>query len=167
MNDRPGARRGLLEARVAALAVMGLGVVSLIGASQVRTPGGYTAVSASVMPAVVGVGLVGLGILLLLRATARPDLDHAVRVAAEAAATHWTTTIAALAALLAYAFVLAPLGYIIATSLFLPVQARILGSRSPLRDVLVAVGLAVVVYIAFNEFLGVRLPAGVLDPILP
>jgi len=167
VNDRPDVRRGLIEARVAALVVIGLGVVSLIGASQVRTPGGYTAVSANVMPAVVGIGLVALGMLLLLRATVRPDLDHAVRVAAEAAASHWPTTTAALGALVAYALVLGPLGYIVATSLFLPAQARILGSRSPLRDLPVGIVLAVVVYVGFTEFLGVRLPAGILEPVLP
>lgn len=167
MNDRPDVRRGLLEARVAGLAVIGLGVVSLIGASQVRTPGGYTAVSANVMPAAVGVGLVALGSLLLLRATVRPDVDHAVRVAGEALASHWPTTLVALGGLVAYALALGPLGYIVATSLFVPVQARILGSRSPVRDVLVGVALAVAVYFGFTEFLGVRLPAGVLEPVLP
>lgn len=167
MNERPGARRGLIEARVAALAVMGLGVVSLVGASQVRAPATYTPISASVMPAVVGVGLVVLGIILLLRATVRPDLDHAVRIAAEATATHWRTTIAALGGLVAYAVVLGPLGYIVATSAFLPVESRILGSRSPVRDLVVGVALAIVVYLGFSEFLGVRLPAGMLEPVLP
>jgi putative tricarboxylic transport membrane protein len=167
MNDRHGLRRGLIEARVAALAVIGLGVVSLVGASQVRPPAGYAAVSASVMPAVVGVGLVSFGILLLVRATVRPDLDHAARVAAEAAATHWPTTFLALGALVAYALVLGPLGYILATSLFLPAQARVLGSRSPLRDLIVGVAVAVIVYFVFTEFLGVRLSAGLLEPVLP
>lgn len=167
MNDRSDVRRGLLEARVAALAVVILGIVCVIGASQIRTPGGYTAVSAGAMPIAVGVGLIALGLLLLLRATARPDLDHAARVAAEAVATHWPTTLAALAGLVAYALVLGPLGYVVATALFVPAEARVLGSRSAVRDVAVGAVLALVVYLAFTQFLGVRLPAGVLDPILP
>jgi putative tricarboxylic transport membrane protein len=167
VNDGQGVRRGLIEARVAAVAVIGLGIVSLVGASQVRPPAGYAAVSASVMPAVVGVGLVAFGILLLVRATVRPDLDHAARVAAEAAATHWPTTLLAVGALVAYALLLAPLGYVLATSLFLPAQARILGSRSPLRDLIIGVALGVVVFVIFTQFLGVRLPAGLLEPVLP
>lgn len=160
-------RRGLIEARVAALAVSGLGVVGLVGASHVRAPVGYTAVPASVMPLVVGVGLVAFGMLLLLRATRWPDLDHVAGVAAEAAATHWGTTLRAIAGLVAYALLLGPLGYVLATSVFVPIQARVLGSGSPLRDIAVGVGLALVVYSAFTQFLGVRLPAGVLDPVLP
>ena len=167
MNDPRDARRGLLEARVAALAVGGLGVVSLIGASQVRAPVGYTAVPASVMPLVVGVGLVAFGMLLLLRATIWPDLDHLARVAAEAAATHWRTTLLAIAGLVAYALLLGPLGYVVATGMFVPIQARVLGSGSPLRDIAVGVGLAVVVYLGFTQFLGVRLPAGILEAVLP
>ena len=51
----------------------------------------------------------------------------------------------------------------VATTLFLPAAARILGSRNLVRDVTVGLVLAVVVYFGFTEFLGVRLPAGVLD----
>lgn len=165
--NRNDARRGLLESRLAGLAVIGLGLLSLLGATQVGSGAGYVAVSPSVMPAFIGVGLVALGSLLLLRATVRPDLDLARHVAAEAAQTEWATTILTLTALIAYALSLGQLGYVLATTWFIPVVARILGSRRPGRDVAVAVVLAVVVYIAFTQFLGVRLPAGLLGPILP
>jgi putative tricarboxylic transport membrane protein len=39
----------------------------------------------------------------------------------------------------------------------------VLGSRHLLRDVIVGVGVAVVVYLSFTRFLGVRLPPGVLE----
>lgn len=161
------ARRGLVEARLAALAVIGLGLLALLGATQVGSGAGYVAVSPSVMPAFIGVGLVALGSLLLLRATVRPDLDLARHVAAEAAGTEWVPTLLTLAALVAYALSLGLLGYVLATTWFIPVVARILGSRRPGRDLAVAVVLAVVVYIAFTQFLGVRLPAGLLEPVLP
>lgn len=161
------ASRGLVEARLAAVAVIGLGLLALIGATQVGTGAGYVAVPPSVMPAVVGVGLVALGTLLLLRATVRPDLDLAGHVASEAAVTDWRTTILTLAALVGYALTLGMLGYVLATTWFIPIVARILGSRRPRRDVLVGVVLGIVVYVGFTQFLGVRLPAGLLDPILP
>jgi putative tricarboxylic transport membrane protein len=119
------------------------------------------------MPAVIGIGLVALGVLLLLRATVRPDLDLARRVTAEAAQTDWITTGLTLAVLVGYALTLGFLGYVLATTLFIPLVARILGSRRPVRDVVVGVVLGIVVYIAFTQFLGVRLPAGLLDPVLP
>lgn len=163
----PDASRGLLETRLAAGAVILLGVLALVGATQVGSGAGYVAVSPAVMPAVVGIGLIGLGAALLVRATIRPDLDLARHVTAEAAATDWRTIGLTLAGLVGYALALGPLGYVLATSLFIPLVARILGSRSPLRDVVVAVVLAIVVYVAFTEYLGVRLPAGLLEPVLP
>lgn len=161
------ASRGLLEARLAAAAVTGLGLLALFGATQVGTGAGYVAVPPSAMPAVIGVGLVALGALLLLRATVRPDLDLARHVAAEAAETDWRTTGLTLVALVAYALTLGLLGYVLATTWFIPIVARILGSRRPGRDFLVGVVLGIVVYVSFTQLLGVRLPAGLLDPILP
>jgi len=160
------ASRGLLEARLAALAVTGLGVVALLGATQIRPGAGYVPVGPGVMPAVVGVGLIILGGLLLVRAAVRPDLDLAHHVEAEAAASDWRTPGLILAALVAYAVALGPLGYIPATALFQPVAAAILGSRRPVRDLLVAIVLSTVVFFGFTEFLGVRLPAGLLETFL-
>lgn len=161
------ASRGLVETRLAAVVIIGLGLLALVGATQVGPGAGYVAVSPSVMPVVVGVGLVALGTLLLLRATIRPDLDLARHVAAEAAETDWRTTAVVLVALVAYALTLGLLGYVLATTWFIPIVARILGSRRPGRDVVIGVLLGVVVYVGFTQFLGVRLPAGLLDPILP
>jgi putative tricarboxylic transport membrane protein len=56
---------------------------------------------------------------------------------------------------------------VLATAALLPAGARILGSRHLLRDVLVGLGLALVVYLGFTQVLGVRLPAGPLDVVLP
>lgn len=167
MTPGDGASRGLLEARLAALAVIGLGAVAIVGATQVRPGAGYVAVGPAIMPAVVGIGLVLLGSLLLVRATLRPDADHVRHVAAEAAASDWRTPGLTIAALIGYAVCLGPLGYVLATAAFLPVAAAILGSRRPVRDLGVAVALSIVVYVGFTELLGVRLPAGLLDGVLP
>jgi putative tricarboxylic transport membrane protein len=94
----------------------------------------------------------------------RPDVELAERAAREAEVTEWRTPVAVLAALIAYALLLQPLGYVVATALFFPPVARLLGSRSPLRDVLVGVALALLLFVAFTEFLGVDLPPG-LTPI--
>jgi putative tricarboxylic transport membrane protein len=64
-------------------------------------------------------------------------------------------------ALVAYLLLLEPLGYVVATTAFFPPVARLLGSRSPLRDVVIGLGLALILYILFTQFLGVDLPAGV------
>lgn len=167
MTDDGQVGRGLTETRLAALLVVGLGGLALAGAAQVRRPLGYQAVGPELMPTVVGIGLVVLGGLLLLRSTLLPDVDLARHVASAARATHWPTTLLTLAALLAYALLLGLLGYVLATAAYLPVGARILGSRRPVRDTVVAGAVALVVYIGFTEYLGVRLPAGLLEPLLP
>lgn len=167
MTPGHGASRGLFEARLASLAVVGLGGVALLGATQVRPGAGYVPVGPSVMPAVVGIGLILLGSILLVRATIRPDLDLARHVEVEAAASDWRTPGLILASLIVYAAALGPLGYVPATSVFLPVAAAVLGSRRPVRDLLVAIVLSTVVFIGFTEFLGVRLPAGLLEAFLP
>ena len=64
--------------------------------------------------------------------------------------------------LVGYAFVLDPVGYWIATSVFFVLAARLLGSRNLMRDVTVGVLLSLAVYLAFTQALGVRLPEGIL-----
>lgn len=64
--------------------------------------------------------------------------------------------------LLAYAFILQPVGYLLATTALVWTTSRVFGSRSWLRDLTVAVGLTVVVYFVFSRALGIYLPPGVL-----
>jgi putative tricarboxylic transport membrane protein len=113
------------------------------------------------------VGLFLFGLLFLSRTTPLwPDTDLAEEAAAEEAATHWITVALIVVALLVYPFLLAPLGYTVATALFFPVVSRMMGSRRIVRDVLVGIGLGVVIYVTFTQFLGVRLPAGLLRGLL-
>ncbi len=160
------ASRGLLGPRLAALAVIGLGLIALVDATQTKPISTYVAVGPAVMPAVVGFGLVALGSLLFIRTGVRPDVDLFRHVAQEAAKTHWPTTGATMAALIGYAFALGLLGYVVATAVFVPISGRTLGSRQPIRDAVVGAVLGTVVYLGFTEFLGVRLPAGILEPFL-
>jgi putative tricarboxylic transport membrane protein len=170
MNDRgPGQPAGsLLGPRIIA-AILVLGGAFLISESfRIGQATGYSVVGPSAVPLVVCLGLVFLGILFALRTTVRPDVDYAVETAEQERATHWPTVGLMLVALVVYAFalngfrvgsiVVPGLGYVLATGLFLPVAARILGSWQLLRDLLVGFALAVVIYVAFTQFLTVRLP---------
>jgi putative tricarboxylic transport membrane protein len=80
--------------------------------------------------------------------------------------THWPTVLLLAVLLVGYAVALAPLGYIVATALLLPIASRILGSTHLLRDAVIAVGLALLIYFGFTAFLGIRLPQGILAPVL-
>ena len=146
------------------LILLGVAVAVLIATTTIRSPEGYAATGPRFVPLLVGAALLVLALLFLARTIVRPDIDLAERAAREGEVTEWRTPIGVLVALIAYALLLDPLGYVLATALFFPPVARLLGSRSPLRDALVGVALALLLFVAFTEFLGVDLPPG-LTPI--
>jgi putative tricarboxylic transport membrane protein len=165
-GSRKAARPSLVGPRIFAGVLVLLAGVVLVEAFRVRQSRGFQVLGPRAFPVAVGVGLLVLGVLLVLRTTLRPDEELALKAGEEEAATHWPTVGLALAGLLAYALALDPLGYIVATGAFVPVEARIMGSRRPVRDLLVALPVATAIFFFFTEFLGVRLPAGLLDPVL-
>lgn len=64
--------------------------------------------------------------------------------------------------LVAYAYAVDPLGYVLTTAVFFVGTTLALGSRHLLRDGVIAVLLSVGIYLAFTEALNVRLPQGVM-----
>jgi len=177
-QGRPEATRGaLLGPRIAA-GVLVIGAVFLIfQALQIRQGAGYSVVGPGTMPLVAAIGLLVLGGVFAVRTTLMPDTELGVTAAAEEQVTHWPTIAVVGGLLILYAvalngfrlgsFQVPGLGYIVATTVFLPAAAWALGSRAVVRNVVVGVVIAVVVYFGFTEFLGVRLPGGLLDGVLP
>lgn len=175
--DRAGehAPRALLGPRIAAVFLIALGALLLQQALQIGSTLGYSPVGPTTIPLVVAGVIVVLGVALALRSTLRPviDADLATHVAEEERATHWPTVGIVLAVLVVYALALngftaagisvPGIGYVIATALFLPATAYVLGSRHLVRDALIGVFVSIVVYVSFTRFLGVRLPSGVLE----
>src|SRR5918996_4122755 len=169
-------RSGLLGPRIAAAVLVGVGVLLTVSALGIARGGGYTVIGPATGPLIVAIGLAILGALFVLRTTVRPDLELGASVALEERATHWQTAGLTVAVLVVYALALdgvklggveiPGLGYLVATAIFLPVTARFLGSRALVRDIVAGVVVATVLYVGFTEFLGVRLPAGVLGQVL-
>jgi len=164
----------LLGPRLVAIFLIALAGLLLQQALQIGSTRGYSVVGPTTIPLVVASVLMLLGIVLAVRCTlARTiDSDLAARSGEEEVATHWPTVGITLGILIVYAVALnglrisgvavPGLGYVLATGLFLPATARVLGSRHLLRDVVIGFAVAIVVYFAFTRFLGVRLPPGVL-----
>lgn len=166
-RDIEQTHRHWLGLRLAALVVLGIGVVALTQAFGIRESAGYSVVGPRFFPMVIAMGLVLWGLAFLVRTTPlAPDEALAEQAAAEEAATHWATVLTIMSLLVFYVFALGPLGYTLATALFFPVAARVMGSRNFLRDLLTGIVLGLVIYIVFTRFLGVRLPAGLLAGIL-
>ena len=156
--------------------LVALGVLLVVSALGIARGGGYSVIGPATIPLAVAIVLLVLGLLFVVRTTALPDTDLAAKAGEEQRATHWATVGLIGAALVVYALALdgvrlgpveiPGLGYVVATAAFLPVVARILGSRRWLRDAIAGIAIAIVVYVGFTQFLGVRLPAGVLDAVL-
>lgn len=82
--------------------------------------------------------------------------DHAEGIA------HRLRLVVLIAILIAFAYLLFPLGYVVATTLLFPAAAAALGSNRHVRDVVIGIVFAVSLYYAFSKLLGISLPQGVL-----
>jgi len=155
--------------RIFAAAILAFSLFVLLGTFQISGGSGYSPDGPRFFPLVVAVGLLVCGALFLLSITLRRDRYLGEKAATEAAATYRPTTGLVAAILVVSAFLLDPLGYTIATALLFPALAYVLGStgrRRILRNLAIGVFLGVVVYFSFTELLKVRLPDGLLDPLL-
>jgi putative tricarboxylic transport membrane protein len=150
--------------RLAGLFLLAASVAILLAVFAIPGRGGYSSSGPRFVPLIVACGLILLSALFLLRTIWRPDVALAERSAEEDDATHWATPGLIMAALLVYAFVLEPVGYPLATAVVFFVVARILGSRSVVRDAIAGLVLGFGLFTAFTQYLGVSLPAG-LTPI--
>jgi len=163
----PAAGHGsLLGPRLFAIGLLALGLFILLDALRFGRGSGFRPIGPGFVPTIVAGGLVVLAVVLLVRTTLRPDADLAEYVAEQAASTSWPTVGLIIVALVGYALLLGPLGYIPATTLLVPIAARILGSAEIVRDGIVGLVVSVAIWLVFTQFLGVRLPAGVLEPLL-
>jgi putative tricarboxylic transport membrane protein len=157
-------RQSFTGPRLAGAFLLAASVAILIGVTAIPGRGGYTTSGPRFVPLLVAIGLIALSALFLLRTFVRPDAALAQRSAEEDAATHWATPGLIMVALLAYAFLLDPIGYPLATAAVFMALARLLGSRHTVRDVITGFVFGFGLFIAFTQFLGVSLPAG-LTPI--
>ncbi|WP_350278851.1 tripartite tricarboxylate transporter TctB family protein [Kribbella sp. HUAS MG21] len=78
----------------------------------------------------------------------------------------WRTVVLLIAAFVLNLALIDPLGWVISGTLLFWGSAFALGSRHHVRNLFIAVGLALVTFYAFAIGLGVNLPAGVLQGIL-
>jgi putative tricarboxylic transport membrane protein len=150
--------------RLAGAFLLAASVAILLAVFAIPGRGGYSTSGPRFVPLIVAIGLIALSAAFLARTFVRPDMELAERSAAEDAVTHWATPALLVVALIAYALLFEPLGYIVATTLFFAPVARLLGSRQLVRDAITGLVLGVGLFTAFTQYLGVSLPGG-LTPI--
>ncbi|HEU4426590.1 MAG TPA: tripartite tricarboxylate transporter TctB family protein [Pilimelia sp.] len=174
---RRAAPRARLGPVVVGCVLLAAGTLLLREAIVAANEFGLTVDGPRLAPVVVAGGWTVLAAAYLVRQlTRRPghnaETNHNVETDQDAETDHnaetdhgassWRTPAMLVAALVAYVLALEPVGFVPATAVFFVGAARILGSTRLVRDVVVAVPLALVVYLAFTRILEIQLPRGVL-----
>lgn len=144
-------------------AVLGVVIVA-IGALLLwqawKVPGSMAPQGPRFLPVIIAVAWTLLGVAYLAGALAAlagrrhqpaaERFDHLLRV------------IVLIGVLVAYAYAIDPIGYLISTAVLFGVCAALLGSRSHIRDAVIAVALTVAIYFLFSYGLNIYLPPGLL-----
>lgn len=153
---------GKAELALAAL-VAAVGVVVLVDASRIEAPATSNAVGPRFFPVLVGVLLLVVGgwlaVDVLRGGAGEPEVDEDVDLSRPS---DWRTLALLTAAFVAHALLLRPAGWPVAGAVLFWGTAAALGSRSWLRDGVVSVALAVLVWLVFARGLGLGLPGGPL-----
>ena len=168
-TEPAGTRPSIDRAQLGLAALVGaVGLLCIIGTWSV-VPGfsGADPLGPRFVPRVVGAALVILAVLLAV-VTLRGDVPEAeggedVDLSARP---DWAT-VAQLVAIFALNIALVDfLGWAITGALLFAGVARVLGSRTPIRDLIIGAVMSVGSFYAFYVALGVPIPPGILDGIL-
>jgi len=144
--------------RWVALAIVLFGAFYLWGALQIRESTTYAAVGPRFMPNAIGLGIVLSGVWLFAFPGAPPAPDSPQSMSLD-----WVSIGLMVLLVVAYVALFRVAGYVLATTLLLWGGAQILGDRHHLvRDGVIAVALAVVIYYVFSQLLRINLPPGPL-----
>ena len=164
--QRDGVHRDRGELVFAAL-LLALGVFILADTGNIRVPATANAVGPRFFPYAIGAFLVLVALALLVQIwrgdVATPEGGEDVDASRD---TDWITVATLLAVFLANIALIETAGFVVATAVLFFGAAWTLGARRPVRDVAVAVMLAIVVYLGFDRLLGVSLPGGFLEGVL-
>jgi putative tricarboxylic transport membrane protein len=156
-HQRHRSRRWLVAAGTA---VALWGGFALWKAFEIRQPTSYRPMGPRVFPVIISCALIGLGVLLVIETLRGADAAVEDHVTHERRTSDHKQAAFIVGLLLAYAWSFQRVGYVVATTLFLPASARVLGSRQPVRDSVVAVIIAVVAFKVFTDLLSIDLPEG-------
>lgn len=134
---------------------------------DIRQPSAYRPMGPRVFPVIISCSLIVIGALFVIETLRGADAAVTEHVSEELRTADHKQAALVVALLIAYASAFERIGYIVATTAFLPAVAHVLGSRRLLRDLVVAVVLSVVAFTVFTELLSIALPEGVMGGVTP
>lgn len=146
------------------LGVIALGLFLVVQTAGIEVSPSYARVGPRVFPWVISFGLILLGLLLARDAIAGQWI--ADDSAPGAPAFDWHAFLLIGIGLILHMALIGRGGFVVASTVLFVCVARGFGSRTWLRDTIIGVVLAFVVYVGFKFGLGLDLPAGVLTGIL-
>ena len=159
----PGTARVAVPEAVVALAVVALGVFTVVDSHRITVPLSANVVGPRVFPYAVGVALIASGgavlVAVLRGRTAEPEAGEDVDTDAR---TDWATLAKVVAAFAVHVAVVDTLGWALAATILFAGVAWALGA-SWWRATLLGLVLGLVIEAAFVTGLGVSLPAGVFS----
>ena len=144
------------------LFVLLLGGLAIWQAAAIPESPIYAQVGPKAVPYVVGAGLLALGAGLTASAL-RGGWSWTLDEVQEAPPTNWRALTLLLAGLVANLALIGPFGFSLAATAQFVLVAAGFGSRQPIRDLLLALVLTLVVWFGFVEGLGVNIGAGLLE----
>jgi putative tricarboxylic transport membrane protein len=127
-----------------------LALAFIAGATQIEAALIFDSLGPSVFPIIIGVLLAISSVYLVLRPDPEPDWPEARRVVEIGLA---------LVVMLAYTFLLEPLGFVLATALAASLLSWRLGAPLAIAG-MSGVGIAVGIYVVFHLILGLSLARG-------
>ena len=153
---------------IISLAVVALGAGVAVGTTRLSGAGGYARIGPNAAPAVIAGGLILLGLWLFYEALSggwRNTLPDQPEARGEhpfhAAAFVWVSV-----GLFAEMLLIDRAGFVLAQAALFACVARGFGSKRSVRDSAIGLALGLGVFLFFDKFLNVNLPAGWLKPIL-
>lgn len=158
-TSRAGDGRPPLRPWWLGVAVIAWGLVWLYGTLSLPQAATYAVVGPGFFPAVIGGGLVLLGVLLLVAVSRGERFEPQEAEDTDTSrppsrAAFWLTVAAGVVPV----FVIRPLGFPVAATLAFALTARAFGSRRLLLDLGVGLLLGVACWLLFSRLLGLSLP---------
>jgi len=152
-----------------AAGVIVIGIVILIYSQDIRVTRATT-VSPRLIPEIVGVGTLLVGVWYFTDIIRKPHVISGGEDSEDVdidAPTDWNALILIGVALTVFAFIVEVDGFSLAAAAMFFITSFAMGSRRFVWNALIGLVLGVAVFLVFDTWLGVRLPAGWLEDILP
>lgn len=166
-NDQPEPSNwGRYAEFMVALGLLAMGIVILVDLQDIRVPRAFSSVGPRVFPTVVGWGLIVIGVWYVIDVA----LGHAVAPSADSddadptLPADWAVMGGIAFSLVVYALLMESAGFVVASAALFTIAAYAMGSRRYVRDIAIAVAVSLITFFAFSEWLGIRLPYGILEP---